>query len=415
MTALPALTLLECGVPGSDPQIQKAASLIRSRASQVHATYELSLAILFLDRLGETRDQDLIRSFALRLVAGQVATGGWSYQCPALTPKEEQLLLTALQEMKPTSPMELFVPGGEGKMPDRLGQGAGEPPTPEGKPQQPGRPGPSRAALPLPNDPERGTRAWQGPSGRENSPGLSESARKALQALPPRLRPVPAVQALAPTANPGIAGLSQSDNSNTQFAILGLWAAGRHDLPLERALALIVRRFRTSQNGDGGWGYHYQAGNVHTTPAMTAAGLLGLAVGHGLTIAKPGGPAPKETIQDPAIDRGLETLSKQISKRQGANRRVRLNINLYLLWSLERVCVIYNLRTISNKDWYTWGAELLLDHQEDDGRWQTGVYYGSTPITDTCFALLFLKRANLAKDLSEKLEFFIQGKDRSGR
>ncbi len=30
---------------------------------------------------------------------------------------------------------------------------------------------------------------------------------------------------------------------------------------------------------------------------------------------------------------------------------------------------------------------------------------------DTCFALLFLKRANLAKDLSKKLELIIDVKD----
>ena len=37
-------------------------------------------------------------------------------------------------------------------------------------------------------------------------------------------------------------------------------------------------------------------------------------------------------------------------------------------------------------------------------------YAGSSPLTDTCFALLFLKRTNLAKDLTKKLEFFMEGK-----
>ena len=47
-----------------------------------------------------------------------------------------------------------------------------------------------------------------------------------------------------------------ADNSCTQFAVLGLWTARRHDVPLERVLAFVDKRFRLSQAGDGGWGYN---------------------------------------------------------------------------------------------------------------------------------------------------------------
>src|SRR5262249_39207659 len=50
--------------------------------------------------------------------------------------------------------------------------------------------------------------------------------------------------------------LGTSDNSNTQFAILALWVAQRHGVPMERTLKLMVQRFRQSQNADGSWGYH---------------------------------------------------------------------------------------------------------------------------------------------------------------
>jgi hypothetical protein len=33
-----------------------------------------------------------------------------------------------------------------------------------------------------------------------------------------------------------------------------------------------------------------------------------------------------------------------------------------------------------------------------------GGYYGHNDVLDTCFVLLFLKRANLAEDLTEKLQ-----------
>src|SRR5262249_47838361 len=71
MAALPGLTLLECGVPGSAPEIQKAAKFIRAKVPQLTKTYELALAILFLDRLSTPQDRQAIQTLALRLVAGQ--------------------------------------------------------------------------------------------------------------------------------------------------------------------------------------------------------------------------------------------------------------------------------------------------------------------------------------------------------
>src|SRR5207244_11680050 len=50
------------------------------------------------------------------------------------------------------------------------------------------------------------------------------------------------------------------DNSNTQFAVLALWAARRHGIPVEKALARAEARFRNSQNADGGWGYRLATG-----------------------------------------------------------------------------------------------------------------------------------------------------------
>src|SRR5262249_13357210 len=73
---------------------------------------------------------------------------------------------------------------------------------------------------------------------------------------------------------------STTDTSNSQFAILALWAARRHDVPIARTLHRIAMRYHTSQNKDGSWDYHYVfGGSGKGRPAMTAVGLLGLAVG----------------------------------------------------------------------------------------------------------------------------------------
>jgi hypothetical protein len=95
--ALPAYALLEAGVPADDPAIQKAAAFIRPKALKTDGTYEISLAILFFDRLGDPKDKKLIQSLALRLIAGQHYTGGWSYHCPKLKADQEADLLKALE------------------------------------------------------------------------------------------------------------------------------------------------------------------------------------------------------------------------------------------------------------------------------------------------------------------------------
>ena len=101
MAALPALTLLECGVPPSDPIVQKAAALVRAQVRQAvtsRDTYQLALAVLFLDRLGDKRDAELIQFLALRLVAGQrLADGGWDYTCPQF---DKPVIKTLLQHLK---------------------------------------------------------------------------------------------------------------------------------------------------------------------------------------------------------------------------------------------------------------------------------------------------------------------------
>src|SRR5262249_35073164 len=73
----------------------------------------------------------------------------------------------------------------------------------------------------------------------------------------------------------------------------------------------------------------------------------------------------------------------------------------YTLWSLERMAVLYDLPTIMGKDWYRWGAQFLLVNQQADGSWQGTYPEGGC---DTAFAVLFLKRANVAADLTERIK-----------
>jgi hypothetical protein len=379
--ALPGLTLLECGVPATDPAVRRTAAFVRRSTGNLDATYDLALCILFLDRLGDPKDQALIQTLALRLVAGQTPTGGWSYKCLLVGKKTQEELMTALRQLDPLA----GVPADKGPADRPLTV----PPVPAKKP--PDRSPAGKAAdAPRPAD--------KGPAPKGPAEAAPLPAR--LKALPVFRDPDRLAKRDAITGTPR---LSRSDNSNTQFALLALWVAQRHDVPLERTLRLIARRFETSQNDDGSWGYLY--GDAQGRPAMTCVGLLGLAVGHGLARG-PGDAAPGagKPVQDPRIVNGLVALSRDVGKPAGSWRDLPME-NLYFLWSVERVGVLYGLPTIGDSDWYRWGAEILVANQEKRGAWTRGGYHGSDPAIDTCLALLFLKRANFVADLTSKLPF----------
>lgn len=361
-TALAALALLESGVEPDDPSILAAARAIREQCPRLTKTYSIALSILFLDRLGVNEDVPLIESLTVRLLGGQTHLGNWSYNCPPI-PETESRRLSAV-----------LIKGNEAKPP----------------------------ANPQPKD-QRTVR------------DLPDEIQKQLDLIDRGGGPA--------VAQPiSVAGVG--DNSNTQFAILGLWVGRRHGLPVGKALARADMYFRTTQSPTGGWAYTGSAA-AEPTPAMTCAGLLGLALGYG--VAKeamdkkdPGGkiPPPVDLNKDMAIKRGLIALGTAIGQPRGNALApgVKLPVidegnngrGFYFLFSLERVAVAYNLKTISNKDWYSWGAEILIANQAVNGSWH-GEYGGSG--ADTAFALLFLRKANLVSDLSATLRGMIKDPD----
>jgi hypothetical protein len=420
--AMPGLTLLECGVPKGNPGIQNAAAYVRAWALKVDTTYEISLSILFLDKLGEAKDRDLIQKLALRLIAGQGPTGGWSYKCPPYGQDADRYYRQLLTTLKKLDAPVLFDPFKDAS--NGSGSTGLENPldTEKGRKgdKEKGRSGANSVSLSplLPISSvsrlssvaaSAATRRWAWCIKME--PMADEapaSAKPKVVVVPANLRGLPVMH--PPAALPLIDPKDKinepiwgtTDNSNTQFAILGLWAARRHQVPTARTLNLIAMRFYTSQNPDGSWGYHYRIGGGDPErPPMTCVGLLGLAVYHGLARDIE---AKAMQGQDPRIVKGLLALTKNVGVPTGRAEGLPM-ANLYFLWSVERVGVLYNLPTIGNKDWYRWGAEILVANQTPGGNWDHGGYHGATPVIDTCLALLFLKRANLAVDLTNVLPF----------
>lgn len=307
------LTLLECGIPADDPFVQQLAASVRAGQRELVQTYELSLAILFLDRLGDPSDRALIRTFGQRLLAGQLDCGAWNYSC----------LVNDRQRVQSNLPSGLYY----------------------------------APALP-----------YQHRAGRYVG---------------------------RPSRQPRI--VYHGDNSNTQFAILGLWVAQRHGVPAHSALLAAEQYFRTTQADEGSWGYHAKARN--NRDSMTCAGLMSLAMRYGVRAGQGRDIRPDHpiSVHDAAVLRGLRYLAKSLDKITILGNRidgVEARDPLYFLWSLERVAAIYDLKKINEREWYPWAAEMLVETQLPDGRWT-----GLGDRVGTCFALLVLKRSNLAKDL----------------
>jgi hypothetical protein len=211
------------------------------------------------------------------------------------------------------------------------------------------------------------------------------------------------------------------DNSNTQFAILGLWIAMKnHQFKAERALQTAERRFRQFQQADGGWGYQFVSGQLgSTTPSMTCVGLLALAVGHatrhkgeaefiGGSPSAPGAATPqrpRKAIPDLKKDAQV-MLAYDYLGRQLARPTVSGPHEVYFLWSLERVCMVMGYRRFHGVDWYNWAARNLVDLQKENGSWAGDHVAG--PCAETAWALLCLRRSNLLQmELGEAV--FMQG------
>jgi hypothetical protein len=369
--ALPALTLLECGVPANDPGIQRAANFVRLSvpSKELTSTYEVSLALLFLDKLGNPKDKPYIETLAGRLIASQSPTGGWGYETQYLSAKDTDEIISYVRKLEPLPLNHLLA----GRVVNMYNPFVKKDPVP----------------------------------GAELNPKRTVKLPQRFLLLPcfTQFGTFPLVDPTAENSAKLAPFLKHTDNSTTQFALLALWAARRHNIPCTRTGALTFMRFHTCQNSDGSWGYEYKLGGSAATATMISTGLLGMAVGHGIVKEMKLEDDPP-VDEDPRILNGFKSLAAHIGVPKDKIKNIEYP-NLYFLWGLERVCMLYNIHTIGNRDWYHWGAEALVANQDPEaGSWfKKDNYPGAAPVIDTSFALMFLKRANLAKDLSAYLAF----------
>jgi hypothetical protein len=188
---------------------------------------------------------------------------------------------------------------------------------------------------------------------------------------------------------------SRPDNSNTQFALLGLYEAQRVGIPVPREVWERSRDyFRGSQRSDGSWSYYETpAAPTPSTGSMTCAGVCSLVICEealrysgvedirDITCCG-------ESDQDRAIQRGLDWLGRfPLTGNPGSGSYV-----MYFLYGIERTGRLTGQRFLGDHDWYREGASFLLGRQDSlNGAWRANAVEND-PIVSTAFAILFLSK-----------------------
>ncbi|MCA8969554.1 MAG: hypothetical protein KDC95_07220 [Planctomycetes bacterium] len=193
------------------------------------------------------------------------------------------------------------------------------------------------------------------------------------------------------------------DLSNMQYAALGILCARRAGLDVpSKALKLMIGRTLEHQQRlslkaerelkrygkPRAIGFCYRSkrgygGEGKPTGSMTAAGVSILhicldALGNRV------GDRYKTDIQN-EIDAGVRWLAQNFSVESNPNNNGWL---YYYLYGIERVGDLLGIDRIGDRWWYRDGAKFIVGKQRDRGEWGDE--------SETCFAVLFLKRATSA-------------------
>ena len=192
------------------------------------------------------------------------------------------------------------------------------------------------------------------------------------------------------TYNVGFGRSGGGDNSNTQYALLGLQAASEAGYAVDPKVWRLARDYwEKSQGRNGGWGY---------TPNSTASGSMTCAGVSSLIITGLKRVQGREYLRNGQIERcgeestnqslqgGIDWLASNFDVRQNPGSG---QWHLYYLYGLERAGRLAGRRFFGNHDWYRDGASVLIQRQERlEGYWDGQ----SGREVNTSFALLFLAK-----------------------
>jgi hypothetical protein len=350
-------TMANSGVPENDPAFQMLFDDMMKR--KLEATYCVALQAMVLEEIERVKYQRRIQMCAQFLVDNQNSEGQWGYGSPSIF----------VEEIPTESPRKDVASSGSGR-------------------------GGIRSFDKLP------------------PPGM-------------RVKPTVKNKLKVEKKRDG----SGHDNSNTQYAALGLRAC--HDSGIIFPAAVIDkaiewwRKTQKTEKGEmmevieggvfgpekprgggtmasmlkkaepNGWCY----GNHGDHPAygsMTAGATGSLCI---LNYIKDNDGGKKRSWKtDKDVWEGLNWLAKNFSvtynpgKYEHGGDENSQKQYYYYLYGLERAGMLYGSELIGSHKWYPEGAKVLIANQKADGSWGGA--------DDTCFAILFLKRATKSLDVA---------------
>lgn len=196
---------------------------------------------------------------------------------------------------------------------------------------------------------------------------------------------------------------SQGDNSNTQYALLGLQAASEAGIPVKPEVWALSRNYwemaqRRGGFDSGSWGY-YPRDQQPAGGSMTCAGIGSLII-TGLRRFEGQETLVNDQIRNcgkgginPDLQRGIDWLAAnfRVSENPGKSQQWKY----YFLYGLERAGRLSGLRYFGDHDWYFEGAEHLVYDQNRDpltGKWTGTLSAEQDPVITTSFVLLFLAK-----------------------
>ena len=187
----------------------------------------------------------------------------------------------------------------------------------------------------------------------------------------------------------------QGDNSNTQYALLGLHAASEVGVPVKPEVWALAREYWVRwQRQDGSWAY--KPDSPGATASMTCAGISSLIIS-GLKRYQ-----GQESLQGDAIQncgkgghnrhvqKGIDWMARNF--QVGENFPAGQLWKYYYLYGLERAGRLAGIRYFGGHDWYRLGAEELVQQQDKLSGFWRGALIEQDTVISTAFAVLFLAK-----------------------
>jgi hypothetical protein len=188
------------------------------------------------------------------------------------------------------------------------------------------------------------------------------------------------------------------DNSNTQYALLGLHEGIQAGARVDAKVLEELRDFYIRTQTQGGWSYRGRDG---ATMTMTTAGVCGLMIAGvdlaiGKQVLREDGSAVNCGVYDenkPVAD-GLNWIGARFPSRISPQNLGAKSAPFYCLYGIERTGRLTGQRYFGGHDWYRLGCEYLVSIQKRDGSWEgPGLeQLDHHPIVATSFSLLFLSK-----------------------